>query len=90
MRYVRTRLDADREARAYRFFISEEIRIISDEIARAFGGGSGIQMNLNEYLEASTTGEAKADQKEKTKAKTEREIIEYIKDGLHKLAEGSE
>jgi DNA-binding NarL/FixJ family response regulator len=90
LRYARTRLDADCEARAYRFFISEEIRIISDEIARAFGGGSGIQMNLNEYLEASTTGKAKADQKEKAKTKTEREILEYIKDGLHKLAEGSE
>lgn len=45
-------------------------------------------MNLNEYLEASTTGKAKAEPK--TKTKTEREIIEYIKDGLHKLAEGSE
>ena len=88
MRYARTRLDADSEARAYRFFISEEIRIISEEIARAFGGGGGIQMNLNEYLEASTTGKAKAEPK--TKTKTEREIIEYIKDGLHKLAEGSE
>lgn len=87
MRYARTRLDADSEDRAYRFFITEEIRLISVEISQAFGGGAdgGINMNFHEYLAGSSTEKASG-----AEMRTEQQIIDYVKDGLHKLAKGSE
>ena len=81
MRYARQRLENDERDRAYRFFITEEIRVISQAMA-SFFGGEGINKNLYDFFD-----EIDAKKRGAGKYRTGEEIKEYVKNGLRKLAD---
>lgn len=82
MRYARTRYESDEDEKAYRIFLTEEVRALNQSLSGVIGG-STIEMSYMDFL-----SRVKGIKEKKTikKAKTEDEIIQYVKSGLHKLA----
>lgn len=76
MRYVNARYRSDRRDLAYRIYVSESLRIISENTAR-FGGGTYVTERFADML-----GLGNAEEEE---TRTREEVIGQVFDALRKV-----
>lgn len=73
MRYVLARVEMNTREKAYRFYISEGIRILTENTAGLVNGNE-LTMTLNEFI----SGKTPKQQKEENEAKAEQIILSFI------------